>query len=1476
MRAKSFRKTFPMLPAIALTAATIALALPARATTFVKDVMLIGGTRAETTTLKNSLTAQGWTFIDYDLNSGASGDYVYLLYKAEENTDGVNRGYVTDFYLREGKGPPASLAYDGRQYNIVPYDGGEWFESHYGDLNSNSSGSYIYLYYTKDLFPDNRAVTSITFNDTSAGAVPWSGNGSAADLNKGCGSDTPYIYMHFTTGTAMTGHQPQASLEVCTAGKYQIAVSGWAYDPDAPAQTIGVQVKIYQSDGTTLYRTENLTANQANANAGVSGNHGFAGTFTNIPAATYKVKLYAIDYNGDGDTQIGTTRTVTVTGTQPSGRIDACTGGAGQITLSGWAYDPDAPAQTIGVQVKIYQSNGTTLYKTENLTANRPRNDVNNTYHITGQHGFSATIAIAVGGTYKVKVYAIDTNGDGNPQIGTTQTVTVTPGVTLTSETGEVTLQNGETLTGTGGANTHVTIAAGATVTLSGVDITGIANDENHPWAGITCSGDATIILADGTTNNVKGGYIYYPGIQVGPSGTTLTIRGSGTLNASSKGDGAGIGGGFNRACGNIVIDGGTITATGGYYAAGIGGAYRGGCGDITITANITSVTASKGGAAYGPYSIGAGSNSYCGTVTIAGIEVGCIGDDVYTFTPADIVSVSFHANGGTGTMGSQTFIKGFSQSLNACTLTAPNDYRFNGWNTKADGSGTAYTYGQSITVSGNITLYAQWKSIVIDLSQVQTESFLGANLFAEVCPCDGDIITGTAANYVVLRIYDGYTVTLRNAHIATTHSYEFVGVIVTEPGILCDGDATIILEGYNYAEGGVERPGILIPQSNGHNMHSNTLTIRGSGSLEAKGGIDAAGIGEMSGCTSGNIVIEGSVTSIVASGNPAIGNDRDSGVTIDGDLINIGNESHKTILNRNMPQTDAADNGYLLGLYNGQGGINVTLNGRTLHKDGAWNTLCLPFNLSAQQVASQLAPTKLMTLGSTSFSGGTLTLQFAAAIDIKAGKPYIIRWDGGDDLVNPTFRDVTVNASAAPVETQYADFIGTFSPVTLEAGDGAALLLGSDGTPAHPAADTTLDAFRAYIRLKNVEPAAVDGYALDFEPAPAYTIRFDANGGSGTMPDQTFILREPQSLAACTFTAPDGDLFYGWNTASDGTGTAFADRASISAIADMTLYAQWFFQPAATVALANGTGEVTLHNGDMLTGTGGRNTHVTIADGATVWLDGVNITKTLGTNWAGIICEGDATIILVGDNAVKGGTRFPGISVPEGKTLTIQGGGSLSATGGFGAAGIGGGMDLSCGNIVIEGGSITATGNDAAGIGTGSGTMFSCGSITIGAGITSLVATGTPCIGWEIDPGTGVTPTIAQELLSEGSLSDGTFTLTPATGYVRWTLENGFSGAWNATDASGVHNVFRYAFNKPTGAITNPPLISISFENGQPVVRTPPLVNTEGYTFSILATDTLDGTGASATYPLNASGRTEIPASDKPARFFRLRAVEQ
>ena len=134
MKAKTFRKTFPMLPAIALTAATLALtaALPARATTFIKDVMLIGGTLSETTALKAQYQAEGWSVINYDLNHGCSGstDYIFLLYKAEEDTSG-DRDYVTGFYIKSGaSNVTTTFTSGGKTYTLTPYYGG----SHFNDL----------------------------------------------------------------------------------------------------------------------------------------------------------------------------------------------------------------------------------------------------------------------------------------------------------------------------------------------------------------------------------------------------------------------------------------------------------------------------------------------------------------------------------------------------------------------------------------------------------------------------------------------------------------------------------------------------------------------------------------------------------------------------------------------------------------------------------------------------------------------------------------------------------------------------------------------------------------------------------------------------------------------------------------------------------------------------------------------------------------------------------------------------------------------------------------------------------------------------------------------------------------------------------------------------------------------------------------------------------------------------------------------
>lgn len=157
-----------------------------------------------------------------------------------------------------------------------------------------------------------------------------------------------------------------------------------------------------------------------------------------------------------------------------------------------------------------------------------------------------------------------------------------------------------------------------------------------------------------------------------------------------------------------------------------------------------------------------------------------------------------------------------------------------------------------------------------------------------------------------------------------------------------------------------------------------------------------------------------------------------------------------------------------------------------------------------------------------------------------------------------------------------------------------------------------------------------------------------------------------------------------------------------------------------------------TMKDGYLLTGNLLERNQIRIADKATVTLKDVSIH--LSYFAAGIDCEGDATIILEGTNDVAGacgapgGSSYPGVHVPTGKTLTIQGSGSLAATSGGknnDAAGIGGSssLNIDCGNIVIKGGVITATGRGDAGIGGGSG------NISIEGGYITAIG-GTYCAG--------------------------------------------------------------------------------------------------------------------------------------------------
>ena len=169
------------------------------------------------------------------------------------------------------------------------------------------------------------------------------------------------------------------------------------------------------------------------------------------------------------------------------------------------------------------------------------------------------------------------------------------------------------------------------------------------------------------------------------------------------------------------------------------------------------------------------------------------------------------------------------------------------------------------------------------------------------------------------------------------------------------------------------------------------------------------------------------------------------------------------------------------------------------------------------------------------------------------------------------------------------------------------------------------------------------------------------------------------------------------------------------------------------------GNGTYTINgSGNTTTNTITVNSDVT----ATITLSNVTIDRSKTTGTAFDIQSGaNVTLILEGTNTLTGGgyddfnsvMAAPGIHLPSGATLTIQGNGSLTVTGGdggtngFGGAGIGGNSRTvtsaaeACGTITILSGTVKVEGGGGGlgGVGIGGGTSNTSGSGGAGGNVT-------------------------------------------------------------------------------------------------------------------------------------------------------------
>ena len=912
----------------------------------------------------------------------------------------------------------------------------------------------------------------------------------------------------------------------------------------------------------------------------------------------------------------------------------------------------------------------------------------------------------------------------------TTATARAAKTIELTSDSTAVTLYNGDVLTGTGGLDTYITIVDGATVTLSGVTIATTPDDYNHKWVGICCAGDAVIILADGTTNDIMGGYCS-SAIFV-PPGKTVTIRGNGSLIARGSHYSAGIGCGYGRPCGNIVIEGGNITAigqkgagiggsnyancgdititggtvnaTGGGDAAGIGCGPGASCGRITITSDVTSVTATAGNKA-DAIGVGAQTRRYktplYSNIIIGDVYVGRIQESPFTYNPSETgttYTVHFDKNNdaATGTMADQQFTSNIPQALTPCAFTWDKTHTFEGWNTAPDGSGKTYHDEQGLINAGDMTLYAQW-----NLLEIYAINYVDA-----IDDWDGVTNTNpTSYNY------DSPDITLVEP---TRLGYEFIGwtydgqdepiKTVTIPHG-STGRKTFTAHWSNTGLTVIESSTGKIVIGDGQKLSgkggSNTEVIIADGATVTLTGVD---INERPYLKKPGITCEGNATIILEGDNYVRGGEDNSGIYVpEGKTLTIRGNGSLTATGREYSAGIGSKRKTACGNIIIEGGNITATGGKDAAGIGGGPRSC----------------------GNIVIEGGTV---------IATGGEYAAGIGGGSSSApcgNITIMGGTITATGG----KYSAGIGSGNRascgnITVTRGVTSLTAIAGENAPFSIGAGKNSSCGNVFvggnIGAVTISPFTYTPTGLSLTS----TVHFDNNGGSGSMPDWNFTCDgTEQTLPACTFTAPEGKVFSTWNTKADGSGFSLKDGQTLYDIPDLTLYAQWCEQTFNINSLPIAAGDVVLTHNQILTGDVGKRKFLFyIADGATVTLNGVNINRQIAsittTGMTGITCLGNATIILADntDNFVKGGTNAPGIYVPEGKTLTIHGNGSLTATGGSNGAGIGSNNNTACGNIVIDGGNITATGGSN-GAGIGSGHNGSCGNITITGG--TITATG-------------------------------------------------------------------------------------------------------------------------------------------------------
>ncbi|MBD8533860.1 hypothetical protein [Plantibacter sp. CFBP 13570] len=312
----------------------------------------------------------------------------------------------------------------------------------------SSNGSLTVRGWTFDANQPSRSIEAhvyVTYPDGSVRGTPLQANGSRPDVGNaypGAGAAHGYstkipvdrggTYQVCVYGIGLSGNNrvlgcqattieqnpPKGSWDdfttTGTGASTALNVRGWTFDPDVATAVNEAHVYVTTPDGRTVG-----TAQQANkarpdvgaAYPGAGAAHGWEMSIPATAAGTYKVCVYGIGkyWKNVGANPSFGCRSTTLVSAFPSGSLDDVSfdlnPAAPALNVRGWTFDAGASASSIPAHIYVTGPDGQTTGYGRN--ADKPRDDVNRVFGITGSHGFQESIPLTKQGKYTVCVYGI-------------------------------------------------------------------------------------------------------------------------------------------------------------------------------------------------------------------------------------------------------------------------------------------------------------------------------------------------------------------------------------------------------------------------------------------------------------------------------------------------------------------------------------------------------------------------------------------------------------------------------------------------------------------------------------------------------------------------------------------------------------------------------------------------------------------------------------------------------------------------------------------------------------------------------------------------------------------------------------------------------------------------------------------------------------------------------------------------------------